>query len=198
MECALYRLHYEGIPGVPAIYLYRDPVEIIASVRKSTTAVLEAKDRRQAEFLTGLPRAEIDRLGATAYLARCYSEAFTAITDHRGAGLSLLDYEALEEVHFAEILDRGLDFRPSARSLAAMQMQFATYSKDDSDTTSFDGDRARKTAMISDDDRRVIRGITGDSLQDLRRDDRNIFAPPALRRQASASTEEALLSMPST
>ncbi|MDH3662553.1 MAG: sulfotransferase [Alphaproteobacteria bacterium] len=184
----------EAFPNVPAIYLYRDPIEIVASVRKSTTAVLEAKDRKQGEMLTGLSRPEIDRLDATAYLARCYREAFAAIAAYNSSRLSLLDYEALTSARFAEILDSSFGYRPSPQSLAKMRSQFDTYSKDDSSSKSFEGDRERKHAMISDADRRLISDITGRQLHDLRRDPRNIFPPPALgEQQATASKEPALV-----
>lgn len=180
----------KAFPNVPATYLYRDPIEIIASVRKSSTAVLEAKDSIQAELLTNLSRAEIDQLGTTAYLAYCYREAFSAIIAHRNGRLSLVDYDTLTSARLAEILDHSFDYRPSTRSLAKMLAQFATYSKDDTGTASFTADGDCKHATISEDDRRLISDISGMQLNNLRLDSRNIFPPLSPSDQQNAPLRE--------
>jgi hypothetical protein len=164
-----------AFPEVPAIFLYRDPVEIVASVRQSSTAILEAKTARQAEFLTGLSRHAIDRLDAASYLATCYARFFETVTAWDNPRLSMVDYPALTSARFARILQRSFGYVPSAPALARMLVQFATYSKDDEDQKVFAADGEDKRGAVRDDDRSRIMGITEASLAALRRDPRNLF-----------------------
>lgn len=173
----------KAFPDVPAIYLYRDPVEIVASVRRSATAILEAKDRKQAEFLTGLSRQEIDQLDPTSYLATCYARAFDTVTAWQDPRLSLLNYPELTSAAFPDILKRGLGYQPTATSLARMLPQFGTYSKDDSNAQSFATDGDAKREAISEDDRQRISSLSSEAFTALRNDPRNLSDLPIAQRQ---------------
>lgn len=185
-----------AFPGTPAIFLYRDPVEIIASVRKSATAVLEAKNRVQAELLTGLPRWAIDRIGPTEYLARCYRRSFETVSAWNQSDLSLLDYSELTADRFPSILARAFDYRPAPPVLEDMRAEFGAYSKDDSGSTTFADDRAGKRSSISEADRRLISRVAGRQLDQLRRDPRNLFPPRFLgtRDHEALTNQEPALS----
>lgn len=165
----------KAFPEVPALFLYRDPVEIVASVRRSSTAILEAKVKRQAEFLTNLSRHEIDQLDSTSYLATCYARFFDIVTAWQNPRLSLLEYPELASARFAEILERSFSYRPHKASLAKMLLQFATYSKDDGNTKTFAADSQTKQNAISDEDRNRIVNVTAAELSTLRHDSRNLF-----------------------
>lgn len=169
-----------AFPDVPTIFLYRDPVEIIASVRNSATAILQAKDRKQAELLTGQPRAAIDRMGPTEYLAICYRRFFETITTWQGSKLALLDYSELTQDRFADILSRSFGITPSPDAIEQMQAQFTTYSKDDDNTKTFDDDRESKRNSISKGDLQLISKVTNEELRRLRLDRRNLFVPTAV------------------
>ncbi|RMF11320.1 MAG: hypothetical protein D6757_11365, partial [Alphaproteobacteria bacterium] len=81
-----------ALPGVPAIFMYRDPVEVIASVRKETTAALVARKWPQAAFLTGLPLEQAQKLDDVSYLAHCYRRYFEVALDLAGPDFRLLAY----------------------------------------------------------------------------------------------------------
>ncbi len=161
----------EAFPEVPAVYLYRDPVEIVASVRKSSTAILEAKPTRQAEFLAGLSREEIDRQSDTAYLASCYSQAFEAVCNCTGNRLALLDYRNLNADTFIGFLESSFGYQPS--DPASMLAQFDVHSKDDTNVKKFADDTAAKQSTISADDKATIETITADAWRRLKDCSRN-------------------------
>lgn len=165
-----------AFPTVPAIFLYRDPTEIIASVRKSATAILEAKDRPEAELFSGLSRPEINQLDATSYLAWCYARSLQTAANWRDERLSLLEYPTLKAERFSEILMRSLRYAPTTQALNRMLPQFEVYSKDDGDKRAFAGDQEEKAQLLNSVEKRVVSGITLAVLDNLRRDERNLFS----------------------
>lgn len=162
-------------PGTPALFLYRDPVEVIASVRRETTAALDARRRpRQAAFLSGLAGAELAAASDTAYLAACYArylEHALAAPD----GLALLDYRDLSAASFARVVEDGLDVRASEAELQSMLEQFRFHSKDDSDSGVFREDRTAKQHALSEQDREIVTGFCREPMKMLANSPRNLF-----------------------
>jgi hypothetical protein len=145
-----------AFPQTPALYMYRDPIEVIASVFRETTAVLMARERRQAEFLSGLERVALDRLDEVGYLAACYAHGFEAILAARRRP-AMLNYRALAPGRLPDILDAAFGLRPDPQRLEQMQSQFAVYSKDDQGRTRFRDDRERKRAALDDNQVATVR-----------------------------------------
>jgi len=187
----------KAFPDVPAIYLYRDPVEIVASVRRSATAILEAKGQKLAEFLTGMSRQEINQFDPTSYLATCYARAFKTVTAWEDQKLSLLNYPELTAAAFPDILKRGLGYKPTLTSLARMLPQFGTYSKDDSNAQLFATDSATKRSTISDDDRQRISRLSSEAFTTLKNDPRNLSnAPVTPRTQSNVRRRNETIKLP--
>ncbi len=162
-------------PDVPALFLYRDPVEVIASVMNETTAVLHAKGTREAEFLTGKSIDDTLAMGDVAYLAECYARYFETVGASSMSNLSWLNYADLKAERFADIVTRGLAFEPERSVLNDMLEQFQFHSKDDSDSTTFTADSADKRQSMSSDDQALINTVCGESFQALNRAPRNLF-----------------------
>ncbi|WP_374764729.1 hypothetical protein [Yunchengibacter salinarum] len=162
---------------VPALFLYRDPVEVIASVKKETTAVLHARGTRQAAMLTGLDVCETHDMSDTAYLAACYAAYFrTALGAGAEDGLSVLNYIWLKKPdHFRDILVRGLGYEPDVADLAVMQEQFRYHSKDDTDKATFSGDSAEKQAALDNQDVEEVARWCGALTEHLDRSPINLF-----------------------
>ncbi|PKP93691.1 MAG: hypothetical protein CVT75_05690 [Alphaproteobacteria bacterium HGW-Alphaproteobacteria-14] len=163
-----------AFPQVPALFLYRDPVEVIASVLRETSAVVWAKGRRQAGFLSGHDWRATAAMDEIEYLAHCFARylRFAAQMDGRAA---LVNYTDIKPEKFADMLDRGLDFRPDADQLALMLEQFNFHSKDDNNQQQFTSDSAQKRASISETDRRRVAEICGDALTQLDFSPANLF-----------------------
>lgn len=164
-----------AFPDVPCLFLYRDPVEVIASVKKETTAVLLAKGKRQATFLTKRDYAETASMTDTAYLGECYANYFRAALSAADERVRYLNYTAINSQTFPEILGRGLNLKPSPGELEYMREQFKFHSKDDSDATNFRSDSSEKRASMSEEEHRTVTQACGSFVDQLDRSPRNLF-----------------------
>ncbi len=166
-----------ALPGVPALFLYRDPVEVIASVRRNTTAVLEARGTGLATLLTGRPIDEIAAMDDVTYLAHCYRRYFEVAAEEAGDGFVLLNYRDLGADRFPEIVRRAFGLRFAPDELAQMQAQFSVHAKDDSGKRSFRADSAAKQAALNPDEKAVIREVCDSAMRRLDAHAANLFAP---------------------
>ncbi len=144
-----------AFPGVPALFLYRDAVEVIASVLRETTAILWAKGRPQAGFLTGLPWRETIDMDEKKYLAICFAEYFRKALA-AGGTVKHVNYTAISPESFPVMLREGLHFEPGEDEFALMVEQFRFHSKDDGDKAVFVPDSADKQRSISAEDKAMI------------------------------------------
>ncbi len=166
-----------AFPEAPALYLYRDPVEVIATVLQETTAVLRAKGNLQAYSLTALSPSETATMSDVEYLAHCYANYFKVVADSTDPnGLQLVNYKQLRHVEsFADIIARGFNLEVDEVELAQMQEQYRYYSKDDSDTTIFTGDAETIFDILPTDGKQVISGICNRGLAQLDASEQNLF-----------------------
>ena len=166
----------QAFPDVPAVFLYRNPVEVIASVLRETSAVLWAKGRRQAGFLTGLDWQDTMAMGDVEYLARIFAR-YLELADE--AGIASINYTDINPANFPAMLSRGLKFDPGADELALMCEQFRFHSKDDSDSKTFQDDSAGKRAEISPEDKALVNSLCGPAMALLDCSKANLFPHPA-------------------
>jgi hypothetical protein len=166
-----------AFPESAAIYLYRNPVEVIATVLQETTAVLRAKGHSQAYSLTGLCAEETAKMSDVEYLAYCYAHYFKVVLDGSDTNqLSLVNYQQLKHVEaFDDILARGFRLRPEEAQLALMRQQYRYFSKDDSDTIIFNGDAEYLLDILPGNDKQMIRDICAEGLTQLDQSDRHLF-----------------------
>jgi hypothetical protein len=158
----------KAFPTVKSLFLFRDPVEVIASVIKETTAVLVAKSWPQASFLTAKPESLVQNMDNSTYLAHCYNNYFKAILNSPIEMVAALDYPNLKPDTLEKVLQSGFAFTPQKQVIAEMCTQFRFHSKDDSDTSTFQSDGKAKQAAIADKDRIQIERITSALLEKLR------------------------------
>ncbi len=164
-----------AFPQVPALFLYREPVEVIASVLRETSAVVWAKGRSQAGFLSGLDWRSTEAMAEVEYLAHCFAR-YLGFAAQMGARVSLLNYREIKPENFADILARGFDFHPAKEELALMLEQFQFHSKDDSNQYQFKSDSAEKRASIPDRDRAHVAQICRGLMERLDHSPVNLFA----------------------
>jgi len=165
---------HRAFPDVPALFLYRDPVEVIASVLRETSAVLWAKGRRQAGFLTGLDWRETAEMDDVTYLATCFAQYLRA-AGQAPAGATLVNYTDINPQNFPAMMSDGLNFDPDESELALMTEQFRFHSKDDSDAQQFRPDGAEKRASLSAADRELVGRICHGLVDSLDRSSANLF-----------------------
>lgn len=164
-----------AFPAVPSLFLYRDPVEVIASVLRETTAALWAKGRRQAGFLIDDDWQTTAEMTDTDYLTRCFVHYFQVALQADPARLSPLNYTNISADSFGAILEKGLSFMPGAAELNLMAEQFRYHSKDDSDKKAFKADGAEKRAEMPEADRQMIEAASAGLMTDLDRAANNLF-----------------------
>jgi len=165
----------QAFPGVPLLFLYRDPVEVIASVIQRPVPALLAKGSRQGALLVNDDNADTSGMTDLEYLARCTAQYMKAALKGTEAGLKVLNYSSVTPENFATILECGLSFNPGEDELAVMREQFKYHSKDDKDSKEFQVDNAEKSKTISDADKAMIRRICGDLVERLDRSPANLF-----------------------
>ena len=164
-----------AFPQVPAMFLYREPVEVIASVLRETSAVVWAKGRPQAGFLSGLDWRSTETMGEVEYLAHCFAR-YLGFATQMGARVSLVNYRDIKPENFADMLARGFGFHPEKGELALMLEQFQFHSKDDKNQQQFKSDSAEKRASIPDSDRALVAQICGGLMERLDESPANLFA----------------------
>jgi len=169
-----------AFPEASAVYLYRDPVEVIATVLQETTAVLRSKGAPLAAMLTGLPYEQTGAMSDAAYLARCYAHYFTLARDKAAeAGLRLVNYEQLRRPeNFPDVLGQGLGVHPEPDEFEQMRAQYRYYSKDDTDATLYDGEPDTLGDELSGADKRTIISIAGDRFEQLNHAVQNLYPAP--------------------
>ena len=165
----------KAFPNVPSVFLYRDPVEVIASVMKETTAALVSKGGRQAAFLVGDRAANTATMTDIEYLARCYANYFKTALSAVHHGIHLVNYTDITPSTFPAILGRGLAAEIPEDEMSIMLEQFRFHSKDDEDATEFQPDVDRKIASISEDDTRMINKLCEKLLRELDESSGNLF-----------------------
>lgn len=169
----------QAFPQAPAMFLYREPVEVIASVLRETSAVLWAKGRAQAGLLAGVPWQETAAMGDVEYLARCFAR-YLECADVASGRVALVNYRDINPANFPAMLSRGLQFDPGADELALMAEQFAFHSKDDSDSRKFQSDSAEKQSEIADADKALVARMCAAAMHRLDVSPANLFPHAAI------------------
>lgn len=164
----------QAFPAVPALFLYRNPVEVIASVLKETSAVLWAKGRPQAGFLSGADWQDTIQMNTVEYLARCFAR-YLEFAEQAGGRVAHVNYTAINPDNFPAMLSRGLNFDPGAEELALMSEQFRFHSKDDSDSKEFASDSAEKRAAIPAADQALVAQFCAAAMARLDASPDNLF-----------------------
>ncbi len=182
-----------AFPYAPAMFMYRDPVEVIAPVLKETTAVLLAKGTAQAEFLTGLPPQQTAGMSDARYLSLCYANYIrTALSED---SLSFLNYSDFRPDNLPIIFERGLGIRLTETQLTNMKLQFRVHSKDDNNKKVFSSDVAEKQAQLHPSVRLIVQEQLGPLFQKLVASEANVCrarrtdAVPRLKIKRSPSKE---------
>jgi hypothetical protein len=139
-----------AFPETPCVFMYREPVEVMASIlSKPTTGLPRLKDGGAAAFITGRADAELDLSDRLGYFTAFYRQYLSAGLTKMNQRSRYLNYRDLTKAHLPTILEAGFDYRPSGPTLDAMGEQFGFYSKDDSTPRSFASDVEDKRRLVT-------------------------------------------------
>jgi len=165
-----------AFPHSPALFLYRDPAQVIATVKQETTAALLARGTRQATFLTGLPEVTTERMSDAEYLATCFAQYFKCVLDSE-TEIACVNYKDLGPENFQRIIEAGLGYQASQSDLAAMREQFAYDSKDDTASPRpYSPAQEASPSHLSPDEHAAIDLRCSALLAELGSSERNLFA----------------------
>ena len=131
-------------PGVPAIFLYREPAQILASFERSPPSWFDRNDDALQRMLTMRAKAKSGSLALEEFLGDFFQAGLT-ITD----GVSLLDYQDLRSQNLPEIL-KALKVESTAAQVAIMQTQFQYDAKEENRSQPFSLNRALPNALPPD------------------------------------------------
>jgi len=164
-----------ALPEAACLFLYRDPVEVVASVKRGTTAALEARGTRRASFLSGMTGDTLATASDGAYLSACYARYLeTALAT--SAEIAYVNYRDLDARSFPRVVSGGLGLSVSERDQAVMQEQFRYHAKDDHSGRRFFSDSMEKRASVSMQERMLVEKHCANPLDRLDRSERNLFA----------------------
>ncbi|MDT8409960.1 MAG: hypothetical protein RQ741_10210 [Wenzhouxiangellaceae bacterium] len=177
-----------AFPDTPTLYLYRDPAEVLATVLQETTAALHARGTPLARTLTGLADATTTAMDDIEFLAHCYARYYAVVAE--GAeelSLGLVNYRQMRQPEcFAAVLERGLGWQPGDADLDRMREQFSYYSKDDSNSTRYQGE-PDLASSLGPGGRERVEAIAGAQFRTLNRSPQNLFGQQAVDEPASTS-----------
>lgn len=160
-------------PGVPSVFVYRNPEEVMVSIDKRPTGFAQAKPHVIAKSMSGCNRATLDQMSNEQYvaavLARMIKSALDAPTMH------FLNYTAVGVESFPRLLAH-FGYIPDTASLRAMSEQFDYDAKSREDRSKFGEDGAEKRAAVTASIRDACDQWLSDPFEILQKSERNLVA----------------------
>lgn len=164
----------QAFPDVPCIFVYREPAEVIVSGMMRPVWILDFKGLPQGGFLTGTTAAATAQMSTLAYLTVFYERYLESAVAVDSPRLQYLNYEQIKPENLAAILDRAFQYGITPSMLEQMKVQFAYYSKDDSDTLRFSSDKREKQRAVTPEIAQAVAQRLDRCYQDLNQSPRNL------------------------
>jgi len=119
-----------AFPGVPQVFVYRSPVEVINSVLKGSPGWMQLQRfPAQAEHLLGIPAAECAGMPAAEFCARGLAGFCAAALDGDDGRTLFVDYRDLPEAAWGPVAHHfGIPL--AAENVARMREEARYYAKD--------------------------------------------------------------------
>ena len=137
-------------PNVPSVFLYRDPVEIIVSNLRSLPEWLNSDTNpKVAAAIAGVNEHEISKLSHEEFCARAVGRFFAEADKNHSDCLRILNYNELTP----ETLIATLEFfgvKANVDEVAAIRLASRLYSKDSTQSRTFQVDSQDKQAVASE------------------------------------------------
>ena len=136
-------------PGVPWLFLYRDPVETIVSNMRNPPSWLADEDHRVLASIIGSSPEAVGGMGAEELCARSIASFFA--TAHRVANdrALLLNYNQLSTAEISNVLN-FFGIEPAAAEMETIARQSHVYSKAASGARAFVADAEMKQQLATD------------------------------------------------
>ncbi len=142
----------DAFPDVPCLFMYRKPIEVLASVVQKKN-VAEFATEAQRAFLAGdeaYASPDVDNLD---FMTACYANYFEKALAARSSQTKFLNYRDLKSSNLQRILVEGFHFESPITDLDLMEDEFRYYSKDRAQaksTFSKERDQNAKATKVSE------------------------------------------------
>lgn len=138
-----------AFPDTPCLFIYRDPVKVMASIlNKPTTGLPRLNESNAAAFITKRSKIELTQMDALHYFTSFYKQ-YLYLGLNKMKNTHYLNYRLLNKQNIDQILRTAYNYSATKTDLPIMQMQFDTYSKDDTSTVRFVSDRKEKKKQVT-------------------------------------------------
>lgn len=142
-------------PGVPWLFLYRNPYEIIPTSLDGPAWFIRNKNSAEGAFEAGLPIEAIERMSDLEFSVQVESSNLRIAIENTCDHCLFVDYTQLWPENLPGILDFfGLDV--TREEYDGMAEQFGNYSKSDGESVPFVPDSAAKRDKVTDKIREAI------------------------------------------
>lgn len=139
----------QAFPDTPCLFIYRDPVKVMASIlNKPTTGLPRLNESGAAAFITKRSREELTQMDALDYFT-CFYKQYLYLGLNKMKNTHYLNYRQLNKHNIDQILRTAYSYAATETDLPLMQAQFDTYSKDDTGTVHFSSDSKEKKKQIT-------------------------------------------------
>jgi len=164
----------QAFPETPSLFMYRDPVKVMASIlNKPTTGLPRLNDSGAAAFITGQSQQALSEMDALHYFTSFYKQyLYLSLTKMNNN--HYLNYRQMNKQNIDQILRIGYGYTATKSDLSLMQAQFDTYSKDDTGTVRFVSDSKEKQKQVTPQMRVAAEEYLLDIYQQLEESDKNL------------------------
>ena len=106
-----------AFPEVPCLFLYRDPVEVLASTLQKKNVVQLAENENQKAFLAGVPKKTMKLMNDVDFLIHCYENYFHSALNTPQNRISYLNYDNLDENRLNHIIHNAFNINATKKAL---------------------------------------------------------------------------------
>lgn len=169
-----------AFPDTPSLFMFRNPVEVIASVESNSTGMLAARGTQRAQLIAGVSGQAEAQLSDHEFIVGCYRRYFDVVLRSSQPGLTLLDYRDLVADDFEALIFDSFGYRLPATDRETILGQFRLYSKaDPANDVPFTDDSAAKRSAVSAEHRALVADQLGSRFDQLREQARPRSHPAA-------------------
>lgn len=142
-------------PGVPWLFLYRNPYEIIPTFLEGPAWFIRNKNTAEGAFDAGLPIEIVEQMSDLEFCVQCELYTLRIAAENTCDHCLFVDYSQLRPENLPKIL-RFFGIKVTREEYDGMVEQFGYYSKRDGESVPFVPDSATKRDKVTDEIREAI------------------------------------------
>lgn len=165
----------KAFPGVPMLFIYRDPIEVLVSAyKRPPEGYVRFKGLAPSALMLNCSAQETRNMSHLSYCTNLYVRYLKAALNAFTENISYLNYSKLTKKNLEAILYHAFGYVTTPSQLLLMQRQFDFYSKDDTNTTHFTSDKEEKQKAATPEIKHCAEGELAELYSHLEQSDRNL------------------------